>query len=99
MSSLQDIYKAARDSARLETVEAWLQDWFAGRGARPQRDENYFDAGAIDSFGIIEMIEAVESHFKFAFHQHDFQDRRFATIAGLAEIVDERVQALSISRE
>lgn len=38
------------------------------------------------------MIEAVESHFRISFRQHDFQDRRFATIAGLAEIVDARLQ-------
>ena len=57
----------------------------------PHRDENYFDAGAIDSFGVIELIEAVEDRFKIAFRQHDFQDRRFATVAGLAEIVHERL--------
>jgi acyl carrier protein len=73
-------------------IEAWLQEWFAARGARPARDENYFDANAIDSFGVIEMIEAIEDHFKLKFRQHDFQDRRFATIAGLAEIVHERLQ-------
>ena len=73
-------------------IEAWLQDWFAGRGARPATDANYFEAGAIDSFGVIEMIEAIEDHFKVKFRQHDFQDRRFATIAGLAEIVHERLQ-------
>lgn len=72
-------------------IEAWLQDWFAGRGARPQRDENYFDAGAIDSFGVILLIEAVEKHFEIAFRQRDFQDRRFATIAGLTEIINERL--------
>jgi acyl carrier protein len=73
-------------------IEAWLQEWFAGRGATVARDQNYFDANAIDSFGVIEMIEAIEDHFKVKFRQHDFQDRRFATIAGLAEIVDARLQ-------
>ena len=73
-------------------IEAWLQDWFAGRGHRPASDANYFDAGAIDSFGVIELIEAVEQHFSISFRQHDFQDRRFASISGLAEIVNERLQ-------
>ena len=72
-------------------VQDWLQDWFAGRGARVASDANYFEVGAIDSFGVIELIEAVESHFKIAFRQHDFQDRRFASIAGLAEIVNDRL--------
>jgi acyl carrier protein len=73
-------------------IEAWLQDWFAGRGATVARDQNYFDANAIDSFGLIEMFHAIEDHFKIKFRQHDFQDRRFATVAGLAEIIDERLQ-------
>ena len=72
-------------------IEAWLQDWFAGRGARVARDANYFEVGAIDSFGVIELIEAVEKQFEIDFRQHDFQDRRFASIAGLAEIVQERL--------
>ena len=80
-------------------IEAWLYSWFVERGSDPDLNENYFESGAIDSLGAIELIEAVEKHFKFSFRQHDFQDRRFSTIAGLAEIVDERVQALSISRE
>jgi acyl carrier protein len=72
-------------------IEAWLQDWFASRGAKVARDQNYFDANAIDSFGVIEMIEEIEDHFKVKFRQHDFQDRRFATVAGLAEIINERL--------
>lgn len=72
-------------------VEAWLQDWFAGRGHRLTPDQNYFDAGAVDSFGVIELIEALETKFKFSFGERDFQDRRFATIAGLAEIVNGRL--------
>jgi D-alanine--poly(phosphoribitol) ligase subunit 2 len=72
--------------------EKWLQNWFAARGATVARDQNYFDSNAIDSFGVIEMIEEIEDHFKLKFRQHDFQDRRFATVAGLAEIINERLQ-------
>ncbi len=72
-------------------IEAWLQDWFAGRGARPGREENYFDAGHLDSFGVIELIEEVERHFAMRFGERDFQDRRFSSVAGLAEIVHERL--------
>lgn len=72
-------------------IEAWLVDWFAGRGARPQRDENYFDAGAIDSLGYILLLEDVEEHFGFKFLPQDGQDRRMATVAGLAQIIDERL--------
>ena len=73
-------------------TEAWLNKWFVARGAGVLGlDENYFDAGAIDSFGVIELIEAVESHYGISFRQHDFQDRRFPTIRGLAEILGDRI--------
>ena len=65
----------------------------------PLRDENFFDADALDSERLMEMIPALEVRFGFMFGPHDFQDRRFVSIAGVAEIVHERVQALSISRE
>jgi acyl carrier protein len=72
--------------------EKWLQNWFAARGATVARDQNYFDANAIDSFGLIEMVEQIQNHFAINFRQHDFQDRRHVTIAGLAEIIHERLQ-------
>lgn len=81
-----------RAASPSSTTETWLQQWFAARGATLAREQNYFEAEAIDSFGVIELIEAVETQFAMFFHQRDFQDRRFATIAGLAEIVDERLQ-------
>ena len=75
----------------LSGTEAWLVDWFAGRGHRLTREQNYFEAEAVDSFGVIELIEACETEFRFSFGERDFQDRRFATIAGLAEIIDGRL--------
>ena len=47
------------------------------------------------------MFHAIEDHFKIKFRQHDFQDRRFATVAGLAEIIQERLldELTAISEE
>ena len=56
-------------------------------------DESYFDADAIDSLGIIELIEDLESTFSVKFTQADFQDRRFASITGLASILKEKTQS------
>lgn len=71
----------------------WLETWFAGRGEIPPTDDlanaNYFELGLIDSFGIFELIEAVESNYEIRFTQEHFEQRRFATIQGLAEIITE----------
>ena len=67
------------------------------RWAKPEREVDFFKCGGLDSLGLVELIPAVEEAFPIKFRQHDYQDRRFASIAGLAEIVSERVQALNIS--
>ena len=71
----------------------WLVQWFASRGELPEVEDlgsaNYFELGLIDSFGVFELIEAVESHYKIRFTQDHFEQRRFATIRGLAEIITE----------
>jgi acyl carrier protein len=74
----------------------WLRSWFAERA--PQRslapDENYFEAEVIDSFGVIELIEAIETGFACRFGDTDFQDRRFSSLAGLAEIITEKTRGV-----
>jgi len=75
-------------------VESWLRGWLAKRapGLALKPDDNYFDAGAVDSFDAITLIEEAETEFGIRFRQADFQDRRFGTIRGFGAIVTERRQ-------
>ena len=78
----------------MSTDLKWLQEWFGVRGVLPLDDEalkntNYFEAGLIDSMGVIELISELESALEVRFEQQHFQDRRFTTIGGLAEIIGE----------
>ncbi len=70
----------------------WLVEWFRGRAAPLPSDDgaldaNYFDEGWLDSLGVIELIAATEARFRIRFDELNFQDRRFVTIAGLAEML------------
>jgi len=69
----------------------WLQAWFANRvpEAVVAESENFFEREAIDSFGVIELIEDIETQFGIRFSNEHFQDRRFPTIDGLALIIEE----------
>ena len=72
----------------------WLEEWFSRKGMLPGDSDairriNYFEAGLIDSMGVIELIEDCETSFGIRFEQRHFQDRRFATLGGLAEIISE----------
>ena len=66
--------------------------WFRRRAPHIELDptNSYFDAGAIDSLGVIELIEDLELAFGVRFTQADFQDRRFPSVSGLAEILEEK---------
>ena len=73
----------------------WLLDWFEQRGSVPggtledQLQVNYFEAGLVDSLGVIELITEVEDHFGIHFNERHFQDRRFSTIGGLSDVIAE----------
>ena len=79
-------------TADAAAIETWLRGWIAKRapGLALDPDASYFDAGAIDSFDAITLIEEAEAQFGIRFGQADFQDRRFGTIRGFGAIVAER---------
>ncbi len=76
----------------MNDAHVWLAAWFAERGPDIglADDENFFEAEAIDSFSVIELIEDAEQQFRIRFAELDFQDRRFGSIRGLAEIIAEK---------
>jgi acyl carrier protein len=78
-----------------QEVCQWLCDWFASRGkikgdTAAQLHVDYFEAGLLTSLEVIEFVSEIEERFGVSFSEQDFQDPRFVTIAGLAELVAER---------
>ena len=74
-------------------IKSWLFDWFE-KNTFAKKDEisknlekNYFDSGWLDSFKFIELINDVEQEFQILFSNDEFQNRKFATISGLKEII------------
>lgn len=76
----------------MNNYQAWLTEWFHHREPliTLAPETNFFVAGAIDSFGVIELIEEVEQIFSVKFTQEEFQDPRFVSIRGLAELLEEK---------
>jgi acyl carrier protein len=78
-----------------EQATQWLCEWFLSRrkfkGAPSQLpDMNYFEAGLLTSLEVIEFVSEIENQFGLQFSDQDFQDPRFGTVAGLAELVANR---------
>lgn len=79
--------------ARAEIVD-WLWAWFKNRDAssvkfRTEGEVRYLDLGLIDSMGLMELIGAIEEKHGVRFDERHFQDPRFLTMGGLAELVAE----------
>ncbi len=81
----------------MNTAIDWLCEFFSkrdknlGKDKEEQVNTDIFDAGLVDSFGIIELITAIESNFKIELKQEDLSDARFRTIKGIAEIIEENI--------
>ena len=78
----------------METTREWIIQWFLANANADEKtlresvEENYFDKGLIDSFTFISLIADIEETFSIEFDNDQFIDRKFATVAGLTDIVD-----------
>lgn len=79
-------------------VKAWLIGWFknetgeAEGSIKNKLHENYLSNGWLDSFKFIYFITAVEETFNISFDNNEFQDRSFATIEGVAKIIERKIK-------
>ncbi len=75
----------------LDGVLAWFEKRGSVPGATPAEKAacDYFAAGLIDSMAVVELISELETQFGVRFLDSHFQERRFSTIGGIAEIVEE----------
>ena len=74
-------------------LNEWLVSWMKEKsGKEIDPNENFIEQEAIDSYNVIELVVDTEREFEIRFEARDFQDRRFVTLSGLSEIIDERVR-------
>jgi len=80
-----------------EDILQWLLAWFQRRGPLPEgsgfTSENYFELGLLESLDVIDLIADVEDRYGIQFESQHFEDRRFSTLAGLAELIRELADA------
>jgi acyl carrier protein len=85
-------------------VQDWLTNWFVARAkigkSAPEKLSytDYFEAGWLSSMEVVEFVIEIEQRFGMQFTDRDLQDSRFVTIAGLTEVILERVTETSQSR-
>lgn len=78
-----------RDAARWVTDFLLKRSFHRTSGGADYDGVDIFDAALIDSFGLVELIAAIESRFGFEVTAEHLDDPRFRTIRGIAELIDE----------
>ena len=81
----------AKDELALDGVLAWFEKRGPVPGDTRQQKAacDYFAAGLIDSLAVVELISELEGRYFIRFKDSHFQERRFSTIGGVAEIIEE----------
>lgn len=73
---------------RTELVDFIVTNYLFGEGARaPQDDESLVEGGIIDSTGVLELIEFLESQFGIEVSDDDTVPRNLDTVANLTRFV------------
>ena len=76
-----------------EQIKRWIIDWFDNNTEAELNEildsfgSNYFEMGFIDSFKFMTLVSNIEEYFDIEFSNEEFQDRKFATMNGLMEII------------
>jgi len=87
----------------LNEITIWLSNWLKDNSnleaeiIQQKLTTNYLDEHWIDSFKFIKFITEVEEYFDITFGNDEFQNRNFSTIAGLAEIINEKLLTSQIN--
>ena len=77
----------------MSEVRRFVYHWFKKKVERKRLDVeltddlDYFQAGLLDSMGVVLLVQEIEAGLSVRFTDEHFQDRRFATLGGLIEIV------------
>jgi acyl carrier protein len=88
----------------VDHIQTWIIDWFQSRAKTAKQASeslltvDYFEAGWLTSMEVVEFITEIEQAFGMQFSDDDMQDPRFATIAGLTELILQRSTQSSESR-
>ena len=83
----------------MSDMKKWLVEWFTTKTNIDESEivektsQDYFSQKWIDSLKFFGLITEVENEFGIMFSNDDFQDRKFANIDGLSEIIEEKINA------
>lgn len=80
--------QAAEDNVERLEIESRLTDFFVTHSDyRPQGDEDLFESGALDSFGIVEFLSFIESELGCEIPIDEITAENFSTVRKVADLI------------
>jgi len=70
-----------------ETIDILKNHFQATSGFKPENEDNLFEKGALDSFGVVEFLNFLESRFGTQIPIEDITEANFSTVAAISEII------------
>ncbi len=83
-----------RDSPVFSALKAYVESTFlVSLDGDLTPESNLFDAGVIDSYGVVEMVGHIERVFGVSFTDEELLSPKLASLQGMAEMVDQKLEA------
>ena len=74
-------------------ISLWITQWFeSSSGENIDLEENFFEAGLIDSFGVIEIISYLEKKYKIRINDNEITKEKFGSLNKMSKLVSEKIE-------
>ena len=82
------------DSRVLATLKSYVESTFLVRFGEGDLtpSSNLFDAGVIDSYGVVEMVGYIEREFGVSFTDEELLSPSLGSVQGMAEMVEKKLE-------
>ena len=72
---------------KAEIVKILKEHFQATGGFTPENGDNLFEKGALDSFGVVEFLNFLESRFGTQIPIEDITEANFSTVDAISELI------------
>jgi acyl carrier protein len=78
---------------KTDQIETNIQDHFQStKGQRPGKEDNLFDMGLLDSFGVIEFLTYLETQFNLQMNLEEITAENFSTVSSVSRLISKNLE-------
>jgi D-alanine--poly(phosphoribitol) ligase subunit 2 len=73
-----------------EIVDILKNHFLTNSGFKPENEDNLFEKGALDSFGVVEFLNFLESRFGTQIPVEDITEANFSTVKAVSALIQKQ---------